>query len=487
MNNFIYIILDFEDKPQEHLAQYLDSCGRCVYFVCKKLFNPKGSNIKYIHLYSNSIKCKAFIQEFINILDKCIAIESKYICILPSTSYPLSSITQFEKFILNSEHEYANIINSKFDSNRSRYVSMFNEFYIPIKNEFIKKTITKFFNYIKLKRSIPFGFMLHYGTPYGFFTKQTIENMIMNYKDKNFKRIFSMLRHPAFYLLPSLIYKSITGKDIHDLNEIVISTHIFIDKSACFYNDHNSLLIKSKGYFVAKISNYANFLIQELNNNFDKKIEKKDMDFIKIYNSKMNIFGKTALYRIPGYFPSSLLQDLYYNNNKYNVIITDVKIDLKSYFDSNAYSMYGFLFDKNRIDYGNMPCHPCYGDKIPLRNYKFHNFLYDILKTSTKEVIFMINSNSNQDWLNVLANDPNAKFFAYIKPNYLNFINLTIQCTSQKFSCYYKFDGNFNSKSIYQSNVLDHNYDYLQKFIRTINNIMYTKKKIIPFLANSKF
>ena len=476
MKKFIYILVNIDFNTENDLARYLLNKKRNIYIANNKNeLQDYKEEATYIPIKSKNLTSKVFISDFKNILETIYSEIWDYAVILPSSAFPLLDIDKFESFIVNNNREYADIINGKFDRNNN-YKKKFEEFYFPIGNRFIKNKLTKLCKILSLKKMKPFGFMLHYGYPFGCFTRKTIENMLSVYQDKNFYHTFKFLYHPAFYFIPTLFYKSIETT-ISPLSNIMLTTDLFVGTSQYLYNDHESLMQKSNKFFVGKLSPHANIVKSKLP--FPATLSSDEVDLPKIYTNKMDSIQKK---RVPGLYPSYILQDLYYNNKDYNVIITDKQVqDFIDIFSPQEYDLYGHLVSKNSIDYGMMDKHPCYGDNVILRDYKIQNFLYDILNFSNKKVVFLLNPDTDCNIIDILANDPHAKFFAYADSVYTDFLNIILECTSKRKTFYYtcKIDIQLKDR---QQLPLDIDYNILQNFIKKINRVMYIKKEIVYFL-----
>lgn len=478
MKKFIYVLTDIKNNTAKDISDYLLSKKRSVYIAHRNnITYASQAGVTSIQIESKNLTSKVFISDFKKILDTIYKEDWDYVAILPSTVFPLLDIDKFESFVAGNDIEYADIINGKFDTNIA-YKKKFEEFYFPIGNAFIKKNITRFCKFLNLKKMRPYGFILHYGYPFGCFSRNSIKKMLSVYQDKRFCSTFKFLYHPAFYFIPTVFYKSIE-QTLKPLSDIVLTTDFFVGASQYLYNDHESLMQSSNKYFVGKLSPHANTVKNKLP---FSAILSNNINLSQVYIDKINSIQKQ---RIPGLYPSFKLQDLYYNNRDYNVIITDKKAEnFIDIFDPQEYALYGHLLSRDRIDYGLMDEHPCYADNVMLRNYKIQNFLYDILNFSNKKVVFLLHPTTDDSIIDILAEDPHSKFFAYTDSEYTDILNLIIECTSRNKNFYYlcKMDIQLKNKQLSP----DIDYEFLQIFIRKLNKIMYIKKEIIHFLENTK-
>lgn len=479
MKKFIYAFININGNSAAAVTNYLLNNERSVYVAYNKNFSENLQPcVTPISISSKNLTSKTFISDFKKILDTVCKDIWDYVTILPSEAFPLLAINKFESFIAEKDIEYADIINGKFDKNYI-YKKKFEEFYFPIGNAFIRKNLTRFCKFLNIKKFKPFGFMLHYGSPFGCFSRKTVDNMLSLYQNKKFCRAFRFLYHPAFYFIPTLFYESIEQNE-KPLSEIVLSTDSFVATSQYLYNDHEIIMQSSNKYFVGKLSPYANTIRNKLP--FTEMLS-KDINLPEIYNDTIHSISK---YRIPGLYPSHILQDLYYNNKNYNVIITDKKAqDFIDKFNPQEYALYGHILSKDEIDYGLMEKHPCYGDNIVLRNYKIQNFLYDIINFSDKKIVFLLHPKGNDSIVDIIANDPHSTFFAYADSKYVNLLNIIIKCNSETKTFYYSCDLDINLKNRQQL-LKKIDYALLQRFIKQLNKIMYIKNSIIHFMENNQ-
>lgn len=481
MNDIMYILLDFEENPQTNFARYLVDRGKKVYFVHYNDYNENNTSFCSLKTNSQSPTYKSFLKTLIPLFTGFYNSDYKFLTILPSIAYPIYEIDSYEKNIISSDKEFANITNAKFDKSLN-YKTRFSEIYFPFGYNVIRRPINKILRKCGIKRNIPWGFMLHYGPLYFCLKKDTIGKVLDNLLDKRFMAIFRWLQHPLFYIIPSAIFKSCNGL-LEDFNDFFASTNQYINLSEKFYNDHLQLLLYSNKFFVANISPYAKKLFDALPID-SHHLTSSLKPLPEIYNNKIKYYSNKS--RIPWIYPSWILQDLYYNRKKYNVIITFSQINLEYFFSNATHRSYGFIFNKDCIDYNKSPGHPVYLNNIWLRNYKPTTFLYDIINSEYKTINFLLSPDDGRNILDIIANDKNANVYTYFDDNILKYIKLCIECNSHKTVLYYSLTKKIPSNYSKINDFKNTDFDKLQRQIHFVNTVMYKRNILVSQLMASE-
>ncbi len=308
---------------------------------------------------------------------------------------------------------------------------------------------------------------MYYGSPYGIFTIKTLHKYLQNSVEKIFRRIFLFSNNSALFFIASCMYKSSSN---YSEKHYFASTSLLYSDSCLFYNDHYTFLCKTDAFFAIKISPAADKLIENIETNIFTVKQKNPQDIMQEYATFISSGKKDS--RVPGYYFDPFLQDLEYNKKTYNVVFSSTYTNLP--FFAKNYSEYGYLFHENYIDYKNEPAHPYYLHNVKMRDFKQENFLYDILTSSTKDVIFYLDFNTNFSLIKKIIADPNSNIFVNIENQYAKMITRIVKFKENKLEYYFTI----NKEEIAISfDTIDTS--YLECIIHTLNYAIRLKKTIV--------
>jgi hypothetical protein len=321
-----------------------------------------------------------------------------YVVLLSGADYPIRSTVMLKQFLeANNGKEFIECVDPKIDRwvkqglSTERYEVFHYINWRPHPKLF---TISeKFQKKIGIKRKMPLGLQPRLGSQWWALTWKTLSVLLAISKKPQVKSFFKRTWVPDEMYFQTLVHK-IAPTNVVSSN---LTFYHFDDsgKPLVFYNDHYDFLLRQPRFFARKISPYASWLRDKLDQSAiastpnqtidvaDLKLSEKDTFSHKYFND-MKWEGLPGR-RIIGKQNNPWRGDLEWNRQRYFVVIAPPGINATALQRQvNALPgviLYGDLFASEAIDY-NLPGkeHPLYpADKIALRDFHKTNFLNDII------------------------------------------------------------------------------------------------------------
>lgn len=251
---------------------------------------------------------------------------------------------------------------------------------------------------LHIRRSLPLKHHAYMGSQWWCLRQSTIV-LILTFLDKHSKL---MKFYHRTWVPDELFFQTIVGNLIpHD--EIVSSPITFYKFNSwgiprVFYNDGFNELVNNSSLLARKIAPDAYILKNKLENLFLMKID----DFHKLQSkSKLPSEKSKSNMLSPLFLPDNPYDIIKYINNKIYIVCTDnVKLKkyvIKSLSSSREFQCFGYLLNKDRIDFGegNKELAGYRNDQPNIAHHKWYYFFYDVVRTvKGKNILFFVNTDS---------------------------------------------------------------------------------------------
>ncbi len=407
----------FQNKNLRVYAHY-DKKKSAKDFQTLKAYAAEKKNINFI---DNRVVGKwgefSLVEATLNCMQACINdpdFDADYMYLFSGSCIPVKPFVLLQQYLADNHGKefieaydirYNRWVTGGIDVERYKYYFPFN--FISQRKLFDFSTNLQ--RKLGVNRDVPDGLEIHFGSQWFCLTRETCEKVVEKAQSEIIRKFFRRSWIPDEFAIQTLAYDAVGFKKIANKTLTFFKFNSF-GKPLVFYNDHFDYLKDIPFFFARKVSKQADRLYDQLNSYTSSNAKLRSLNYEVIGNAdyQYDIMVKKHANRYEGGKIARVYdswKDGITRNKKHYYVLTGPSKSFIRTLNKKArkaledkYVIYDYIFETGNLDptsdgkeYNGIS----YND-LKRRDYDPIAFLYQIIHSSEKEVVFCIDANDDE-------------------------------------------------------------------------------------------